>query len=400
MNKNVKIFANEIEELAKQQIEHFASLPAFADSKIRIMPDAHAGKGCVIGFTANLGDKVIPNVVGVDIGCGMRVVPLGKIDINYKKLDEFIKDNIPAGNNVRTKPINEDFSRYWLDRLNAASQLKNKEWLVKSMGTLGGGNHFISIEEDEDGEKYLIIHTGSRNLGKQICEIYQQIAIKHCSDPDYTGELIDILKKCGLYKHISSLVSEYKNREINDIADPDTAYLEGLDRAKYLGDMKLCQRWACVNRSHIADIIVQYLGSDLSKMVWNPYYFETVHNYIDDDNIVRKGAVSAYKDEMLIIPLNMADGSLICLGKGNEDWNKSAPHGAGRRMSRNAARKELNMDDFIKKMDGIYTTTACEATLDEAPGAYKDAQSIIDQIQDTVTIVKRLKPVYNFKANQ
>lgn len=399
MNKNVKIFANEIEELAKQQIEHFASLPAFANSKIRIMPDTHAGKGCVIGFTANITDKVIPNVVGVDIGCGMHVVKLDNIDIDYKQLDDFIKNNIPAGNNVRQSPINCTVHSWCIDKLAVKDKLLNKPRLEQSMGTLGGGNHFISIEEDESGCKYLIIHTGSRGLGKQVADIYQKMAVDHCSDPDYTQELISTLKKCGLHKHISSLVNEYKNREIDDIADPETAYLEGKDMENYIEDMHICEYWAYENRKQIAKEIVEYLGLNYKHIMLKDKVFETVHNYIDDENIVRKGAVAAHEDELLIIPLNMADGSLICLGKGNEDWNVSAPHGAGRRMSRNAARWLLDMDDFMKKMDGIYTTTACKSTIDEAPGAYKDAQSIIDQIQDTVTIVTRLKPVYNFKAN-
>lgn len=399
MNKNVKIFANEIEELAKQQIEHFASLPAFANSKIRIMPDTHAGKGCVIGFTANITDKVIPNVVGVDIGCGMHVVKLDNIDIDYKQLDDFIKNNIPAGNNVRQSPINCTVHSWCIDKLAVKDKLLNKPRLEQSMGTLGGGNHFISIEEDESGCKYLIIHTGSRGLGKRVADIYQKMAVDHCSDPDYTQELISTLKKCGLHKHISSLVNEYKNREIDDIADPETAYLEGKDMENYIEDMHICEYWAYENRKQIAKEIVEYLGLNYKHIMLKDKVFETVHNYIDDENIVRKGAVAAHEDELLIIPLNMADGSLICLGKGNEDWNFSAPHGAGRRMSRNAARWLLDMDDFMKKMDGIYTTTACKSTIDEAPGAYKDAQSIIDQIQDTVTIVTRLKPVYNFKAN-
>ena len=373
-------------------------MPAFANAKIRIMPDTHAGKGCVIGFTANITDKVMPNVVGVDIGCGMHVVALGNIDIDYKKLDDFIKNNIPAGNSVRQSPVNCTIHSWCIDKLAVKDKLLNKPRLEQSMGTLGGGNHFISIEVDESGCKYLIIHTGSRGLGKQVADIYQKMAVDYCSDPDYTQELITILSKCGLYKHISSLVNEYKNRDIDDIADPDAAYIEGEDMENYIEDMHTCQYWAYENRKQIAKEIVEHLGLNYKDIMLKHEIFETVHNYIDGDDIVRKGAVAAHKDELLIIPLNMADGSLICLGKGNADWNFSAPHGAGRRMSRNAAREQLDMGDFMKKMDGIYTTTACESTIDEAPVAYKDAQSIIDQIQDTVKIVKVLKPVYNFKA--
>lgn len=398
MSADIKIFANEVEDLAKEQIERFASLPAFANAKIRIMPDTHAGKGCVIGFTANIVDKVMPNVVGVDIGCGMYVVALGNINIDYKKLDDFIKNNIPAGNSVRQFSVNRLVHSWCIDKLAVKDKLLNKARLEQSMGTLGGGNHFISIEEDESGCKYLIIHTGSRGLGKQVADIYQKMAVDHCSDPDYTQELISTLKKCGLHNHISSLVKEYKNRDIDDIADPDAAYLEGEDMENYIDDMRICQYWACENRKQIAKEIVEHLGLDYKDIILKHEAFETIHNYIDGDDVVRKGAVAAHKNELLIIPLNMADGSLICLGRGNADWNFSAPHGAGRRMSRNAAREQLDMDDFMKRMDGIYTTTACESTIDEAPGAYKDAQSIIDQIQDTVKVVKRLKPVYNFKA--
>lgn len=262
MSADIKIFTNEVEDLAKQQIERFASLPAFANAKIRIMPDTHAGKGCVIGFTANIVDKVMPNVVGVDIGCGMHVVALGNINIDYKKLDDFIKNNIPAGNSVRQTPVNRTIHSWCIDKLAVKDKLLNKPRLEQSMGTLGGGNHFISIEEDESGCKYLIIHTGSRGLGKQVADIYQKMAADHCSDPDYTEELISTLKKCGLYKHISSLVKEYKNREIDNIADPDAAYIEGEDMENYIEDMHICEYWAYENRKQIAKEIVGYLGID------------------------------------------------------------------------------------------------------------------------------------------
>lgn len=354
--RDVKIFTNNIEEDALKQIEVLMEQDAFKNSKVRIMPDVHVGKGCVIGFTGNLGDKVIPNIVGVDIGCGMLTVELGNIDIDFENLDKIIKKNIPSGFKVN-KIINKNFD---LTRLYCYDEIKNKEHILKSIGTLGGGNHFIEIDIDEDNNKYLIIHTGSRNLGKQIAELYQNKAIKYCK---------------------------------NKVKIPkDLCYLEGKLKEQYLHDMRIAMEFANKNREEIANKIL--IGLRLDK---NLKRFETIHNYIGQDNIVRKGAISACKDEVILIPFNMRDGCIIAKGKGNKDWNYSAPHGAGRIMSRSEARNTLKIEDYKRTMKDIYTTSVDIKTIDEAPFAYKTMQEIIDNIEDTVEIIKIIKPIYNYK---
>ncbi len=356
---NVKIFTENIESEALSQVEVLASQPAFKDCKIRIMPDVHAGKGCVIGFTADLGDKVIPNIVGVDIGCGMLTVKLGKVDLDYERLDNIIRKNIPSGRHVHQGRL----VRYKrLQDLYIYRELKDTKRLERSIGTLGGGNHFIEVGRDDDDNKYLVIHTGSRNLGTQVANYYQKLAIK--------------LKQNSL-----------------DIPR-DLCYLTGQYRDEYLHDMKICQKYAELNRKTIWEIIRDEYGLESQGD------FSTIHNYIDHEtNIVRKGAISAKKDEILLIPINMRDGCIIGRGLGNDDWNQSAPHGAGRLMSRTEARKVLDLDEFIRDMDGIYTTSVGKSTLDEAPSAYKPMEAILDEIGDTVEVLKIIKPVYNFKAN-
>lgn len=392
---DLKIFTDNIEQKAREQIDTLLEQPAFADCKVRIMPDVHAGAGCVIGFTANLGDKVIPNIVGVDIGCGMLVVFLGQATVNFEKLDAAIRGLIPAGMNVHESEDSEHLreqSRAFINMLHCKSQLRNVEWLERSLCTLGGGNHFIEIDEDNNGGRYLIIHTGSRNLGKQVAEIYQQRAIdRFYSTKDARKALIEQLKAEGREKDISAALKELKP----DAKIPkDLCYLEGSDRDDYLHDMKVCQEFARVNRELISIRI-------LHAMCWQPHtFFHTVHNYIDDENMVRKGAISAKKGEPLLIPLNMRDGCILGRGKGNPDWNYSAPHGAGRIMSRRQARESVSLEDFKESMDGIYTTTVDESTLDESPMVYKPADEIVGNIQNTVEIINILKPVYNFKASE
>ena len=394
--KNLKIFASIVEDEAINQINTLLEQEAFKDCKVRIMPDVHAGKGCVIGFTANLGKKVIPNLVGVDIGCGMAMVCLGKINLKLEKLDQFIRENIPSGMNVREKPL-ETLMK--LKNLKCYKQLKNKDnYLEKSMGTLGGGNHFIEVDEDNNGNLYLIVHTGSRNLGKQVCEIYQEKAIKHCS---YENELKE--EKSKIIKYLKELGKETLISEILKAIDlkykdktklpKDLCYLEGKDREDYLHDMKICQEWASENRANILQDICSFIGYDFIL------YDETRHNYIDNKNIVRKGAISAHKGEEVLIPINMRDGCIIGIGKGNEDWNCSAPHGAGRLMSRAEAKKKISMEEYLGNMAGVYTTSVCVETLDESPMAYKPIESIIENIKDTVEIKEIIKPIYNFKAN-
>lgn len=395
--KNLKIFTNNIEQSAKEQIDLLLEQEAFKDCKIRIMPDVHAGAGCVIGFTGNLGDKVIPNIVGVDIGCGMLCVDLGNIELDLEKLDNAIRENIPSGMNVHNnKVVNYDFTQLYCYK-----ELKNKDgWLEKSLGSLGGGNHFIEIDKDDDNNKYLVIHTGSRNLGKQVAEIYQNKAIEYCSYKKEMNEeknnLIKEYKEKGKQKEIQqALIEISKKYEGKTKLPKDLCYLEGKDREDYLHDMKLCQEFAVLNRSYIAYKICYELD------ILCEDYFQCIHNYINfEDNIVRKGAISARKGERVIIPMNMRDGCIIGIGKGNEDWNYSAPHGAGRTMSRNIARQTLKMEDYKNSMSGIYTTSVNEETIDEAPMVYKPMEEIIEHIKDTVEVQKIIKPIYNFKASE
>jgi len=358
---DVKIFAKLIEEQAERQVYLLADQKTFNDQKIRIMPDVHAGKGSVIGFTSTMGEYIIPNVVGVDIGCGMRTIELGKREIDLQKLDDMIKKYIPSSTNIH-KQIVSAFPK--VNDIKCLGKLKNPERFERSVGTLGGGNHFIEIDVDDEGNKYLILHSGSRNLGNQVAEFYQRVANK------------------------------LMNPEEN--VPRDLAYLSGDNKADYLHDMAICSEYAVANRQAMAEIILSKMGicEELPS-------FETIHNYIDlDSNIIRKGAINADKGKKVLIPLNMRDGCIIAIGKGNADWNNSAPHGAGRIMSRTKAKAELSMDDYRKSMEGIFTTSVNMGTLDEMPAAYKDASDIIDVMGDTVDIVARIKPIYNFKAKE
>ena len=395
---DLKIFTQNIESQALSQIYTLASQPAFADCKIRIMPDVHAGAGCVIGFTADLGEKVIPNIVGVDIGCGMLIIELGQIDIDYAKLDSVIRMYVPSGRNVyggATYPVKTMKQLYCYDHL------KNRGWIRCSLGTLGGGNHFIEIDEDTKGNKYLVIHSGSRNLGKQVAEYYQKVAIENLSGINdisrAQNKLIESLKVQGREKEISEAIEKlHKTFEPKAKGIPkELSYLEGEDRLNYLHDMRICQEFAVANRAMMANIICRH-------MRWVPKSsFETIHNYIEHDtNMVRKGAISAKYGERVLIPINMRDGCIIGIGKGNEDWNCSAPHGAGRLMSRAKAKENISLEEFEASMEGIYTTSVNQSTLDESPMAYKSMDEIIQNIADTVEIDRIIKPVYNFKASE
>ena len=397
--KNLKIFTNNIEQEAVNQIDELLEQEAFKDSKVRIMPDVHAGKGCVIGFTGNLGNKVIPNIVGVDIGCGMLCVELGNVDLDLEKSDQVIRKYVPSGMNVH-----DEIKNYFdLKKLICYPLLKNKDnWLEKSLGTLGGGNHFIEVDVDEDNNKYLVIHTGSRNLGKQVAEIYQEKAIKYCSyEEEMKTEKQNVIKKYkeqNRDKEIQDKLNEISKKYEGKTKLPkDLCYLEGKLREDYLHDMKICQEFASFNRKNIAIEIMKHLNCALSFPSNN---FETIHNYISfEDNIVRKGAISAKKGEIVLIPMNMRDGCIIGIGKGNDDWNQSAPHGAGRIISRMKAKATFSLDEYKESMKDIYTTSVNENTIDEAPFVYKPMQEIIDNIGDTIDIIKIIKPIYNFKAN-
>ena len=399
---DLKIFTENIEPEALKQIYTLIKQPAFSDCKVRIMPDVHAGAGCVIGFTADLGEKVIPNIVGVDIGCGMLTVELGKIDIDFEKLDNVIRKYVPNGRNVHD--TEDGFSEIVINQLYCKNELKNSDWLKRSCGTLGGGNHFIEVDIDDDGNKYLIIHSGSRNIGKQVAEIYQQMAIDDLSGADKLAEesqkLIEDYKRTDRHKDIQRGLAELRRRFRPDKLNvpKELSYLTGEHREMYLHDMKLCQEFAKVNRITIADqILINIFGH--SSALYKA--FETIHNYIEHDtNIVRKGAISAKYGETVLIPMNMRDGCIIGIGKGNEDWNYSAPHGAGRIMSRSKAKETVSLDEFEQSMKGIYTTSVNRSTIDESPMAYKPIEEIVENIQDTVEIAKIIKPIYNFKASE
>lgn len=401
--KDLKIFTNNIEQEAIEQIDLLLEQEPFKNCKVRIMPDVHAGKGCVIGFTADLGDKVIPNIVGVDIGCGMLCIELGNIDLDLEKLDRVINENIPAGRNIREHKIAECRET---EDLYCIRELKETKKFNRAIGTLGGGNHFIEVDVDDESNKYLVIHTGSRNLGKQVADYYQNLATELCSGKEEMfkrkEEIIKTYKEQGrkeeIQKALKELEAEYKQNKPN--LPNELCYLEGKYREMYLHDMKICQEYAEKNRYFIAQEILSNYFEDLLAIIFNTdNSFETVHNYISfEDNIVRKGAIRANKGERVIIPINMRDGSIIAVGKGNEDWNNSAPHGAGRLMSRHKAKELFKLEDFKESMKDIYSTSVLEETIDEAPFVYKPMQEIIDNIKDTVEIEKIIKPIYNFKA--
>lgn len=410
---DVKIFTDNVEESALEQIKQLMSIDVFSSCKVRVMPDVHAGAGCVIGFTGDLGDKVIPNIVGVDIGCGILVQPFRCLkEIDYHALNEYILKAIPSGRNYRSDEYMSFLQKY-MERYSEAKslirqircyrELKEVKRLDKSIGTLGGGNHFIELDKDEQGMYYLVVHTGSRNLGKQVAEIYQKLAVKCQSGwtemMEEQNRIIAEYKQAGkkgeLQDVIRKLHNSFKMRK--PTIPTDLSYLEGEFREDYLHDMRLCQQWAAINRKLIVDLLLDFLVKEgYADVSENP--FESVHNYIGNDNIIRKGAISAYKSEKCIIPMNMRDGSLICIGKGNVDWNNSAPHGAGRVMSRAQAFKQISMDDFIQSMQDIYSETVSENTKDESPMVYKPMDEIIGNITETVDVINVIKPVFNFKA--
>jgi len=400
---NLKIFTENIELEALNQVYTLIKQPAFADCKVRIMPDVHAGAGCVIGFTADLGEKVIPNIVGVDIGCGMLTVELGNIDLNLATVDQIIRAKVPSGRNVHE---GRPFAFDRLKELRCYRELKDTKRLERSIGTLGGGNHFIEVDVDEDGTKYLIIHTGSRNLGKQVAEYYQNLAIEIMQGKDELyakqEQLIAEYKAQGRRKEIQKAIKElHRKFNPNPLNIPkDLCYLTGKYREDYLHDMEICQHFASLNRYHIANTIVGDLfGADIAY--WKLPMFETIHNYIEfGTNMVRKGAISAKAGEPLLIPINMRDGCILGKGKGNEDWNCSAPHGAGRIMSRSKAKEVVSLKEFEDSMQGIFTTSVGQSTIDEAPMVYKPMEEIVANIADTVDIITIIKPIYNYKASE
>ena len=388
-------YAVVVEDEAIEQIRRMCDHDFTADAKIRIMPDVHAGKGCTIGTTMTIVDKAVPNIVGVDIGCGMYTVELGKVDIDFKKVDE-AAHYIPSGREVWDGRM----ERFDLTGLRCYRNLKQAKRLERSLGTLGGGNHFIEIDVASDGTKYLVIHSGSRNLGKQVAELYQKLAIDlHAGKADYfekRDELIRVYKEQGRRDEIQSalMAMEKEWAEKEPDIPADLCYLYGTYLEDYLHDVEICQRFAKRSRERMAEIILERTGMTVCSA------FHTIHNYINtEEMILRKGAIAAHEDELVLIPINMRDGSVLARGKGNPEWNYSAPHGAGRVMSRTKARETLDLAAYRKTMEGIYTTSVNEATLDEAPMAYKSLGDIIDVIRESVDVIEILKPIYNFKAS-
>ena len=387
-----RCFTGQLENSAAEQIRTVCDQPEFADCKIRIMPDVHAGMGCTIGTTMTITDKVVPGMVGVDIGCGMETVLLEETELDFDHLDRIIRKCIPCGRDIRKLPhkLNDEIDLTQL----RCSPYVNLDRAQKSIGTLGGGNHFIEVDRNEKGQLYLVVHSGSRHIGNEVAKYYQDEGRKAFwgGARHQVDAVVAELKAQGRFQEIQPTVDRLR-REHEIRMPKDLAYVEGQLFDDYIHDMKIIQRFAALNRKAMVDVILVGMRLRAAEQ------FTTIHNYIDTDNMVlRKGAVAAYEGQKLLIPINMRDGSLICIGKGNLDWNCSAPHGAGRLMSRKEAFQQLSMEDYRREMAGIYTTCVGRATLDEAPMAYKGIDEIISHIGPTVDIQERITPVYNFKA--
>ena len=385
-------FAKVIEDEAVEQIRRMCDYDLTAGSQIRIMPDVHPGKGCTIGTTMTIKDKAVPNIVGVDIGCGMYTVNLGNTELDLEKLDA-AAHFIPSGMRVWEGRI----EKFDLTELRCYRDLKDTRRLERSLGTLGGGNHFIEVDVASDGTKYLVIHSGSRNLGKQVAELYQRLAIDLSKGKeeylDKREAMITEYKAAGRRKEIQKALKELKWKPQKSATPEDLCFVYGKYLEDYLHDVEICQRFARRSRELMAEILLDRTGLTGGEA------FHTIHNYIDtEEMILRKGAIAAHKGEKVLIPINMRDGSVLAIGRGNPDWNFSAPHGAGRIMSRSAAKEQLDMEESHREMAGIYTTSVNEDTLDEAPMAYKSLEDIIDVIEESVDVIEVLKPIYNFKA--
>ena len=386
-------YAKVIEDEAVEQIRRMCDYPFTEGSRIRIMPDVHAGKGCTIGTTMTIGDKAVPNIVGVDIGCGMYTVNLGRAELDLERLDA-AAHFIPSGLNVWNTPQ----ERFDLTALRCCSALKSPQRLACSLGTLGGGNHFIEVDQAADGTNYLVIHSGSRNLGKQVAEHYQRRAVSLNKGKELFNErreaLIAEYKAEGRMQELQSALSRLGRETHKNAIPDDLCYVYGQALEDYLHDVELCQRFARRNRERMAAILLERTGLTGGEA------FHTIHNYIDtSERILRKGAIAAHKGERVLIPINMRDGSILAVGRGNPEWNFSAPHGAGRIMSRGVAKKELSLEEYRREMRSIYTTSVNENTLDEAPMAYKSLGDILDVVAESVDVIEVLKPIYNFKAN-
>ena len=388
-----KVFTDVVDDASMSQIYLLLNQEFAEGSKIRFMPDVHAGAGCTIGTTMTIGDKIVPNMVGVDIGCGMETIRIKQKHIELQKLDKLIYEKIPSGFRIREK------THHYYEKIDLSNmycyKYINANRAEKSMGTLGGGNHFIEANKDENGNIYIVIHSGSRHLGLEVANYYQEEGYKvlnGCARADIDA-LIIRLKTEGRDKEIQKSIIQLVNTKTTNVPR-QLAYVTDSLFIQYLNDMKIVQEYANLNRKAMMHEIIKGMKLDVEEE------FTTVHNYIDtEEMILRKGAVSAKKDEKLLIPINMRDGSLICIGKGNDDWNQSAPHGAGRLMSRREAKDSFTVSEFKKQMNGIYTTSVNKDTLDECPMAYKNKEDIVKYIEDTVEVVETIKPIYNFKSS-
>ena len=387
-------YTSQLEETAAEQIKAVCDQQAFADSKIRIMPDVHAGMGCTIGTTMTVTDKIVPGMVGVDIGCGMETVKLREGKLDFAALDTLIRREIPSGRDIRTSEhaLNTEVDLTTLRCLAEVNLIRAR----LSIGTLGGGNHFIEVDRNEEGELYLVVHSGSRHIGNEVAKWYQDEAYRSFSgsSKQQITDTIAALKAAGREREIADTIKRLTNAKTNAIPK-NLAYVSKELFDDYIHDMKIIQQFAVLNRQAMTEVILREMNlTEVER-------FTTIHNYIDTDTmILRKGAVSAKHGERLLIPINMRDGSLICVGKGNGDWNQSAPHGAGRLMSRMAAFNTLSMDEYVAEMRGVFTTSVNKDTLDESPMAYKPIDEIIFHISPTAEIAERIRPVYNFKASE
>ena len=389
-----KVYTDNIEQAAYAQVLNLMNQKFAEGSSFAIMPDCHAGAGCVIGLTMKIVDKVVPNLVGVDIGCGMLVVKIDKsFKFDLQKVDRIWHEDIPSGMNHRST------KHRFADRAKIEDIIApvNVDKLKFSIGTLGGGNHFGEIDVDNDGNYYIVIHSGSRHLGIEVCKHYQRLAIEYHKDKKKSNlEVIEHLKKEGRQSEIEVVLKASKQSQPS--VPDELAYLEGQHLEDYLHDMKIAQEYAIWNREAMMEVLLGKLEIGNDKILEK---FCTIHNYIDVENrILRKGSISLQKDEKAIIPMNMRDGSLIVRGKGNPEWNFSGPHGAGRLMSRSKAKESLSLDDFKKSMAEIYTTCVSTGTIDESPMAYKPFEEIMRNIEPTADIVERIRPIYNFKASE
>ena len=404
-----KIFTDNVEPSAIEQIEHLLDQEFISGSKIRVMPDVHAGAGCTIGTTLTVTDKIVPNLVGVDIGCGMLTIPLGKIEIDLPKFDNQVKRSIPSGAGVYHKTAKYEFDR--ASELKCYGQIKTSNLSVM-LATLGGGNHFIELGKDDEDNIYLVIHSGSRNLGKQVCDYYQDLAIKKYRSG--FGEVKAIIEQCKAENRSRDIEKEVREWHKNhELVPPQLCYLMGEDKDDYLHDMRICQEYASVNRLAMANELLKNYFYPMDVKLTDTFKlkikekgfklstagFETLHNYIDlERGIIRKGAISAQSGERVLIPINMRDGAIIATGKGIEDMNYSLPHGAGRLMSRTVAESNIQLEDFKKSMEGIYSSVIGEGTLDEAPQAYRDMDTMLESLHGLIDDIKIIRPIYNFKA--